>query len=1047
MRKILVASSCLTPLALFSAFAPARAATETITGARTATVSTSTASSGAPADVSISSTGSITPTIAGAGVVIDSANSVTNAGTITFTGIDNATGIAADAGVVGSITNSGTITVSESYTQTDTNGDGIVDGVFAEGSNRFGISTAGAFTGDITNSGTITIQGNDSAGIALGGTLTGSLSQTGTITVRGGNSSGITANAVTGDVGIAGTISATGSGASAVLLNGDIGGALTVQGTLTSTGYTSTTLPTSTTLLGADNLLQDGPTLQVAGSVAGGMVLTAATSTTDSTGATVTTTAAAITSYGSGAAVQVGSATRAITIGAIAGDTNGYGIEVNGAVASLGLYDGFATHGMVIGGLGGAVTIAGGVAISGTVTATSNDASATALEIGSGASVPVLAVSGSVSASGAYDAGNISTAVLVDAGATVPTVSNSGTLSAVAEGTAADTAAFVDRSGSVTQFANSGTISATGGTTNVALDFSTGSQNVTVTQAAASSTATTTPSIVGDILFGSGNDTLAVSDGAVTGNVSFGSGTDTLALSGSATFTGNADFDNASGDTLSVGTGATFSGTLTQAGGTAVTVAGGTLTLTNTGSVPVASLAVSNGGTLGIQVDGTTGVATEYQVAGAASFASGSMLALHFNDITHVVGDYDVVEAASLTGSDNVTVASGSLPYLFTATVGTNSSGTALDVLVARKTASQLGLNRADSAAYEPIFAAVSGDKPLGDSFLTYTDAASLTHALRTMLPDFAGGSFDSVSLASRSSAHWLADPASPVIEAGPWGFWLQQSDWLDSKSVGDTAGYKISGLGVSAGGEYALGKVGRFGLSFAYMSGTNDDKGTANSVTDNQYELGAYWRANWGGLHAFARAGIATVDFDSRRSFSGDDDGAAVNRIARGKWNGKMESGTGGLSYQLDIGAFSLRPQGSIDYYRLHEDGYAEAGGGAGMDLTVDGRTSDELAANEALAIGYRIFEDPEDDNGYMRIELEGGRREVLNGSLGATTASFAGGDQFTLIPDALKGGWTGAVRLKGGNENFAVSGEIDGEREQGTTAAALRAGVQLGF
>jgi hypothetical protein len=43
--------------------------------------------------------------------------------------------------------------------------------------------------------------------------------------------------------------------------------------------------------------------------------------------------------------------------------------------------------------------------------------------------------------------------------------------------------------------------------------------------------------------------------------------------------------------------------------------------------------------------------------------------------------------------------------------------------------------------------------------------------------------------------------------------------------------------------------------------------------------------------------------------------------------------------------------------------------------------------------------------------------------------------------------GGWTGAVRLKGGNGSLAVSGEVDGQREQGETALALRAGVQLGF
>src|SRR6202000_3132519 len=148
----------------------------------------------------------------------------------------------------GSITNSGSITVNESYTRTDTNGDGILDGPFAQGTGRYGIQTLGDFTGNITNSGTITIQGNTSAGIALAGTLNGSLSQTGTIAVTGDNSVGVSTGAVTGNVALSGTIGATGNNATGVLLNGNIGGTLVVQAAISSTGYSSITLPTSTTL-------------------------------------------------------------------------------------------------------------------------------------------------------------------------------------------------------------------------------------------------------------------------------------------------------------------------------------------------------------------------------------------------------------------------------------------------------------------------------------------------------------------------------------------------------------------------------------------------------------------------------------------------------------------------------------------------------------------------------------------------------------------------------------------------------------------------------
>jgi hypothetical protein len=978
------------------ASAAAKADPVTISGTQTTPVLTSTANSGAPSDVSI--TGSITPT-SGTAVTIDSSNSVTNSGTITITDADNSAGIVANPGLTGSITNSGTITISESYTQTDTNGDGVLDG----------IQTLGALTGDITNSGTIVVHGNESAGIALGGTLTGSLSQSGTITVVGDNSVGVSAQGVTGSVNIAGTISATGANASAVLLNGDIGGALTIQATATATSYTDTTLPASTASLGADNLLQGGPAVQVAGNVAGGILVTAATSTTDSSGNAVTTTAADILSFGSSPALLIGSATRDITIGPIASDSSGHGLVVAGAVTAEGVYSGFTTQALVIGGLGGTVNIAGGASITGFVEATSNAASSTGFEIGSGA--------------------------------TVPSVTNSGTISATSSGAVGDVTAFIDKSGSVTQFTNSGIIAATGGASNVAIDLSAATSAVTVTQAST----TGTPTITGDIRFGSGADTLAVSAGTVVGNVSFG-GAGTVALSGSGSLSGNIDFDNAQGASLSVATGASYQGALLNAGGASLAVNGGTLTASGAGA-SVASLSVTNGGTLGVLVDGN-GVNTLYHVSGTASFGTGSLLALHFTDINHVVGTYDVVEAGTLTGAGNVAINSTSLPFLYDATLSTNTAGSALDVAVTRKTAAELGLNRADSAAYEPVIAAISNDSAIGDSFLSLDNLASFKTALRSLMPDYAGGAFDTVSLASRTSMRWLADPTAPVYGNGPWGAWIHEIGWSQTKPTTDGAdGYRTTGWGLAGGGEYALGKLGRFGLSASFTPGTIREAGSQNEVTDEQYEFGAYWRATWGGFHAYARGSYATINFKSTRIFSGNDDGTAVSRTAIGRWNGKLLSGAGGVSYQLSFGAFTLRPQASFDYYRLHENGYSDTGGGVGMDLTVDPRRSTELAATELLAASYRLMGAESDEDGYLRVELEGGRREHLSGSLGDTTASFAGGESFSLAADPRDSGWTGAARLKGGNGEFAASGEVDAEREQRSTAIAFRVGVQAGF
>ena len=785
--RSLFASTCLTPIAFGLFASSATAATVTIGATQTTPVATSTANAGAPADISITSAGAINPA-SGNAVTIDSNNSVTNAGGITIKEANNTNGILANAGVTGSITNSGTITVSEAYVQTDSNADGVLDGPFAQGSNRFGIHTAGAFTGSIANSGTIAIQGNNSAGIALDGALTGSLSQTGTINVVGDGSAGIRAGAISGSASINGTITAKGNNAVGVALNGDIGGALVVQATITSTGFSSTTLPTDTTkLIPSQNLLQGGPAMQIGGNVAGGVLLTGATSTTNSSGNTVTTTAASLVSYGSAPALLIGSG-QAITLGAVASDANKNGLVINGSVVGGGVYDGVAANGLVIGGQGGSVSIANGMAVGGTVAASSNDASATGIRIGSGATAPTATVTGSVSAAGSSKATDTSVAFQIDSGATLSNITNSGSIKAVAAGTASSATAILDKSGTLALVTNSGVISAAGGATNVAIDLSAATGATQVNQIAPS-TGTAVPSIIGDVKFGSGNDqftlaagsmagntsfgagtnTLALSNAATyAGNVSFGAGNDTMSLAGTSTFAGRADFGGGSGS-LTVGGTASFSGTLANSGGVALAVSGGTVNLTSTGNTALASLAVTGGGTLGITVD-AAGNATHYVIAGAASFDTASKLALHFIDLAHTAGTYTVVTAGSVSGVNNITTTGATLPYLFKSSVATSVGGNGVDVVVARKTATELGLNRSLSSAYDAIYTAISADKPVGGAFLSINDAPTLTRSLRELLPDHAGGAFDTVSSASRATARILADPELAARRRGQLG-------------------------------------------------------------------------------------------------------------------------------------------------------------------------------------------------------------------------------------------------------------------------------------
>ena len=1065
MRHFLATTAIAPALAAIS-LGHAQAET-TIGSATTTAVRTSIAASGNPDSITIGSAGSITLT-SGTAVTLDSNHAVTNAGAITINDADNATGILVAPGTSGAVTNSGTITLTENYTPTDTDNDGDLDGPFAKGSNRNAIWVQGgaAHTGAIDHSGTISIEGNQSAGIRIDSALAGNLSTSGTINVIGDNGYGVVARDVTGNVTLRGATNVTGANSVGAALLGNIDGALKIQGSIVSTGYRSTTRPADVTKLDADDLLQGGSAVVIAGNVTGGVIFdvppTLDTTKPDSDNDGLPDASegtAAITTYGKAAAVQVGSATQATSIGAVAAGNSGYGLIVNGSVAGYGIYNGIDANALAIGGLGGAVTVAKGVQVRGTVAAISYDSNATGLRVGSGANVGAIDVSGTVGATGSSLTGTAARAVVVDTGASVGSISVSGTVGATALDTGKGTAiAILDNAGTISSLSNTGKISAAGGATNIAVDLRANGTGVTLSQALASSTAAA-PSITGDVYLGSGNDTVGISAGTFTGNLGFGAGNDALALSGSsamtggvsfgtgtgsltladtATLTGDVDFGGGAGSLTLNGTSA-IRGAISNAGNVAVTLNGGTLTATNTGSIALASLTAGSTSSIGVTIDPSKSASTVYSVAGAASFASGSQVKVNLTQVRGSAGDYVIVRAGSLTGNPGLS-ATTTLPYIFKGSTSANASAGTVTLSIAPKTVAELGLQGSNARAYSAIFNALDNDAAVANAYLGIADGTTLTANLRQMLPDHAGGTFEAVTSGSRATARILSDPNGIYRTAdGRLGFWVQQVGFGGAKSVGSTASYDITGWGAGGGVEYLTG-WGAFGGSIAYLHASDSAGSSRNSVDSDQYEAAAHWRGQWGPLQAFARLSAATISFDGTRHFTSGD----VTRTADGSWDGKLYSATAGLSYQLQMGRFSLRPAAGVDYYRLKEDGYAESGGGDAFNLTVLGRTSDETTVNGTLTAGYD-FGSLNKDDGWFRVELEGGRRQIVGGTLGDTTAYFKGGDRFTLTPEARTNGWTGRARLYGGNDTFRVGGEVGAEEQQNHVALSLRATVNF--
>jgi hypothetical protein len=370
-----------------------------------------------------------------------------------------------------------------------------------------------------------------------------------------------------------------------------------------------------------------------------------------------------------------------------------------------------------------------------------------------------------------------------------------------------------------------------------------------------------------------------------------------------------------------------------------------------------------------------------------------------------------------------------------------------VSVTIRQKTATELGLNASEGAILSAVLGAADADAGIAGVFLGVADSAGLRNTLQQMLPDHAGGAFESATKGTRLINKIFVDPKAPVAQKGSLGFWLQQVAWGSSKSIGATSSYDVTGWGASAGVETPLGPFGSVGLSLAYLAGRDERDVSNNELVSNQYEGGLYWRGTWGPVRAFARGTVSTLDFEGNRFFNGVVSGSEVTREANGEWKGTMYSAAAGVAYDAQFGAFSLRPTATIEHYSLKEKSYTETGGGEAFDLTVDSRKSDETAATGTVNLGYELVQarDPGDD--WMRVELEGGRRQILSGKLGDTVARFGDGTPFTLVSEERTSGWLGGLRLIGGSEGFVLSGELNAEQQQDDVSIGGRVGLQFTF
>ena len=1079
MRKTQLLTATAISLILGAAAASAGGqalAATTISTATTAPVKTSTAG-----DLTVDTAGSITLT-SGTAITVDSDNMVTLNGPVTMAqSAADSTGILITdiAGRAHSgLTVAANITVSDNYTATDTvNADGTPDGPYADTATRYGIHSVGAtpYNGNVAiYSGVIDVEGGNAYGVRFENNINGTFTAKGSVVMDGDNNTAIALdNGATGRVYLSGSAAVHGQGSKVVTLKGDFGDAVVIDGTFQSSGY-ATTSPASDAnlvqlLATPSDLYQSGSAVTIAGNVAKGVILDASPVTdstnasTDQDGDGIADSAqltGSIATYGTAPALLVGSTTGDIAIGGqvfssdvVNAPAVAYGLDVRGAITGSGIYQGMTGTAMQIGGTGHAVAIANGMRVKGVVQGLASGSTATALSFLSGASTPLLDVNGTLNATATSSTTADTTvtpttyttvaaaadAVVIGAGANLPKI-NVGTgagIYAAGMGSTSTATAITDQSDTLTSINNSNIISATitasddnvDGTADtvlhraVAIDAHGNTVGLAITQTDTALTDDTVaaPYILGDILLGSGNDSISASGGIISGDVAFGAGANSLALTNAASYIGK----------------------MTDIGGTlAVDLGKGSLSLLSGSSLNMTTLHVGAESAITTTLDTTTPTIAPLNATGAAVFDDGATLNLKLSSVIVTANSYAVLKAGSIDlGNLATTDLSGKVPYIYHADLALNTAKTELDANFRLKTQTEANFSPSEYAAFLPVLKASQIDPLAQNALVSQTDKSGFDRVFEQYLPDYSGENLIDLSLGSQSINRSLSSlTLVPDNDGGQ--YWLQEYGYHTTRDYGATAGFKSTGFSFAGGRETRLTDNNMLGVYLSYTSSSPLDSFAIakEDMVNSDLTVGGYWRVRDGAFKGWAHAGGGFTQFKTTRQLLATAGSQTVNDVALAKWSGLSYSAGAGASVDYKAGWLGVTPQIFADFYGLNEQKHTETGGGDGFDLTIDKRDGHVFSSTAMVNFNYnKLFVKPEFWVGY---------KQNISATIPDTVAMFKNGDPFTLIGGDMKGGGPVAgFRISADNQwsYFSLEGDYEKQDIYTNYSVSLRTRFQF--
>ena len=974
------ASSSLMLVAGLVALTPARADDLTVSGAQTTASTTATAANNSAGNISVASGGSIIVTTSGPAVTINSNNSVTNAGTISSSAVSGATGLlmSGTALTSASLINNGAISI------TGTGGSGNT-GLLVSGDPITGSITAGLL-------GSISVLGDSALGASIAASFTGDISLRG-ITVSGASSTAASVTApLTGNLTLYGVNTSSGAGGYGLLVTAPISGTVRNAGSLTAGTTQSVDATTLAAVPGVIALAGE----RIAASVGGGLLNDRYY--IDATGVQVTTVDTTVDTLVNSTIVTSGTAPalwvapntaapQAISIGAVGSGDDAYAIVNRGLLETLPGNTGLATVALLVGGGGATTTLAGGINSQATASIIdySLNASATGIDLAAGAVVPALVNQGSLTVAAQQSAATSSVAigtggaafgVVVVNGAALTSLINSGTISVTAAGDGNGATAIIDRSGTLRSITNSGTISAAAvaGAPTRAIDLSASTADVVVTNSG---------TITGDVVFGSGASTLALTGGKITGAVAFGTGDNLLAMSGTSTLA------------TSLTSAAPLRVTLTDSAA---------LDLTNN-SASLGSLAASGNATLLVPLTaGQSGVV----LSGAASFTGGSTITLAVQSLAQTQ-NLTIVTAAGGVSTDHLSTLINGLTssYLFAATAPTLTD-TTLSVSLSRKSAADIGLTGAQAALFDASIPALTNGSVEAIAVSNLSSQDAVVAAYRQITPPSFGRAPLRAAQNIADAGFGAASDRMSVIEdlrhggIKGLGVWAQEVGNFGQQAAGtNETGFKSSGFGLAAGVDMPLLGLDAVGLGLV-SNWTTVHQRSASGLKDVSLPiatLGIEPYASWSWKALFVQvSGLAAhVGYDTERTLTI----GSLTDTVDANWTGTQFGAGATLGARFKLGRFRITPSNAVYWTSLRQGKYTETGGG-NFDLAVAAQKDSVTSNTSKLSLAYLL---PLGD-GTIQIEGHGAYVHQFNAKPTSTVANFvSGGDAITLTGDDVDG------------------------------------------